>query len=95
MTSERKNPARTCVGCGTSRDKRELIRIVRSPEGDVSLDGSGKANGRGAYLCPRQECFDQAAERSRITSSLKTNLKDDDEDRLRREFSELLGSSET
>jgi predicted RNA-binding protein YlxR (DUF448 family) len=91
VTPERKSPARTCVGCGASRDKRDLVRIVRSPEGDVSVDGSGKANGRGAYLCPRHECFDTAAEKRRITHSLKTNLKDDDVDRLRREFAELLG----
>ena len=94
MSPERKSPGRTCVGCGTSRDKRDLVRIVRSPEGDVSVDAGGKANGRGAYVCPRQECFDTAAEKRRITHSLKTNLKDDDVDRLKREFGELLGNDD-
>ena len=94
MTRERKVPGRTCVGCGTSRDKRDLVRIVRTPEGDVSVDGTGKANGRGAYLCPSAECFDTAAEKNRITASLKTNLKDDDVDRLKREFDELLDSDD-
>ena len=53
----KKIPMRQCVGCREHRPKRELVRIVRSPEGLVSLDFSGKANGRGAYLCRNAECL--------------------------------------
>ena len=56
----KKIPMRQCVGCREHRPKRELVRIVRSPEGVVSLDFSGKANGRGAYLCRRPECLRKA-----------------------------------
>ncbi|MBA4370625.1 MAG: DUF448 domain-containing protein [Coriobacteriaceae bacterium] len=87
---ERKAPVRTCVGCGTARDKRELVRVVRTPEGHVELDGSGKANGRGAYVCPSTDCFDAAAKRRRFTSALRVNLLEDDLERLRRDLEHLL-----
>ena len=51
MTKEKKIPLRKCLGCGEMKPKRELMRVVRSPEGEVSLDLTGKKNGRGAYLC--------------------------------------------
>ena len=56
----KKIPVRQCVGCREHRPKRELVRVVRTPEGTVSLDFSGKANGRGAYLCRRPECLQKA-----------------------------------
>jgi predicted RNA-binding protein YlxR (DUF448 family) len=58
----------------------------------VIVDPSGKANGRGAYLCAKPECFDVARQRRRLDSALKVSLKDDDYDRLRRDFDELLSS---
>ena len=54
---EKKSPQRMCIACRTMRDKRELIRIVKSPEGVISLDFTGKKNGRGAYVCPTEECI--------------------------------------
>ncbi|MGE5553199.1 MAG: RNase P modulator RnpM [Betaproteobacteria bacterium] len=62
--AQRRVPMRTCVGCRTQRGKKELVRVVRTPEGGVALDATGKKAGRGAYLCPRQECL-EAARRSR------------------------------
>ncbi len=56
----KKIPMRQCLGCRERKPKRELVRIVRSPEGEVHLDASGKANGRGAYLCPNPECLKKA-----------------------------------
>ena len=50
-------PQRQCVGCREKKSKPELIRVVRAPEGDISLDARGKAAGRGAYLCPNPECL--------------------------------------
>ncbi len=58
--SPKKNPQRMCVGCREMKDKRDLTRVVRSPEGQVSLDETGKKNGRGAYLCPALACLEKA-----------------------------------
>ena len=56
----KKIPMRQCLGCREMKPKRELIRVVRSPEGEIRLDFKGKANGRGAYLCPDPECLKKA-----------------------------------
>ena len=56
----KKIPLRQCVGCGEMKPKKELIRVVRSPEGEVSLDFKGKKPGRGAYVCPDPECLKRA-----------------------------------
>ncbi len=58
--TQKKIPIRQCVGCREKRPKRELIRIVKSPEGNISVDFSGKANGRGAYLCCSTDCLKKA-----------------------------------
>lgn len=94
MMKARKKPVRTCLGCGQEADKRELVRIVRSPEGDVAVDPSGKANGRGAYLHPRAACFEVAARKKRFDSALRVNLREDDVDRIRRDFERSLATDE-
>ena len=60
MLKPKKIPQRQCVGCREMKDKRELIRVVKSPEGEISLDFRGKKPGRGAYVCPRAECLKKA-----------------------------------
>lgn len=67
-------PIRTCVVCGTSRPKRELIRIVRTPEGKVELDLTGKKPGRGAYLCPQPACWDLKVAIPRLQRSLRATI---------------------
>ena len=57
---QKKVPVRRCVGCNTQKPKKELVRIVRSPEGEVSVDLTGKRSGRGAYLCPSAACLAKA-----------------------------------
>ena len=57
---ERKVPLRKCAGCGDSKPKKELVRVVRAPDGTLSLDFRGKAPGRGAYVCPDPECLKRA-----------------------------------
>ncbi len=57
---QKKIPMRQCVGCREMRPKKELVRVVKSPEGQISLDFRGKAPGRGAYLCPQMECLKKA-----------------------------------
>lgn len=57
---EKKIPMRQCLGCREMKPKKELIRVVRSPEGQISLDFKGKASGRGAYICPAPQCLKKA-----------------------------------
>ena len=57
---QKKIPMRQCVGCREMRPKRELVRVVKSPEGEISLDFKGKASGRGAYVCPDPRCLKKA-----------------------------------
>ncbi|MBQ5406600.1 MAG: YlxR family protein [Oscillospiraceae bacterium] len=57
---QKKIPMRQCLGCREMKPKKELIRVVRSPEGEISLDFRGKANGRGAYVCPNGDCLKKA-----------------------------------
>lgn len=62
---------RTCVGCRTSRPKKELIRIVRDPQGELHVDATGKLSGRGAYICPAAGCFDAAVKGKRLEKALE------------------------
>jgi predicted RNA-binding protein YlxR (DUF448 family) len=62
----RHEPIRMCAGCGVSRPKRELIRMVRTPEGRVQVDESGKKSGRGIYICPSSECYARALKSRRL-----------------------------
>lgn len=82
----RKTPVRTCVGCGKQSDKREFVRLVRTPEGHVEVDVTGRVNGRGAYICPQTGCFDAAVKRRRFSSALQVDLREDDLERLRRDL---------
>ena len=62
MSGKRKMPVRQCVGCQEMKNKKEMIRIIRTNEQEFLLDTTGKKNGRGAYLCPDPECFEKAVE---------------------------------
>ena len=92
MMKPRKVSTRTCVACRCSDEKRGFVRVVRTPDGHVVVDPTGKANGRGAYLCASPECFQIARQRRRLDSALRVTLQDDDYDRLQRDFDEVLGS---
>ncbi len=67
-------PTRTCVACRTSRAKRDLVRVVRTPEGELVIDETGKRNGRGAYLCRQQRCWELAFKRASIERALQSAL---------------------
>ena len=79
----KKPPQRTCVGCGTVRGKREMVRVVRTPEGSVVADPTGKQAGRGAYLCAQEECWKLGLAKGRLERSLKTKITNEDADALR------------
>ena len=70
----KKIPARRCVGCGETKEKRELIRVVRDPDGVVSVDFKGKKSGRGAYICPSVSCFKKAIKSKRLESNLNVRI---------------------
>lgn len=73
-TAQKKIPMRQCMGCREMKPKRELIRVVRSPEGTISLDFKGKAPGRGAYLCPDPACLKRARKSGAISRALETEI---------------------
>ena len=73
----KKIPMRRCVGCMEQRPKRELIRVVRSPEGEISLDATGKKSGRGAYLCPDPACLAKARKARRLERALECEIPDE------------------
>ena len=71
---QKKIPMRQCLGCREMKPKRELIRVVRSPEGEVSLDFKGKANGRGAYICPNAECLIRAVKAKALERAFSVQI---------------------
>jgi len=73
----RKVPMRKCVGCNQMFEKKSLLRIVRSNEGEVSVDVTGKKNGRGAYLCQNKQCLEQAFKKRAIERALEISLDDE------------------
>ena len=74
MPKPRKIPMRMCVGCREMKPKRELLRIVKSPEGEITFDRIGKAPGRGAYICPCQECLTRAVKQRQLERALDTPI---------------------
>lgn len=74
MATTRKVPLRKCTGCGEMKEKRELVRVVRSKEGEVSLDLVGKKPGRGAYICKNAECLKLAKKAKRIERALDCQI---------------------
>lgn len=72
----KKIPQRSCMGCGEKKDKKDLIRIVKDKEGNLSVDKTGKAPGRGAYLCDAQECLEKAKKAKRLERALETTIDD-------------------
>ena len=83
----KKIPERRCVGCGERKEKRELIRVLRTPEGEIVLDRTGKRSGRGAYLCPNAECLRKARKTRLLQTNLETEIPDSVFEALEREIS--------
>ena len=83
---QKKIPQRQCMGCRERKPKRDMIRIVRTPEGVVTLDFGGKMNGRGAYICPDSECLRKVQKSKALERSLEVPIPDEVFDRLHREM---------
>ena len=85
---KKKIPTRQCLGCGEHRPKSELLRVVRDPEGHVTLDFTGKKSGRGAYICRRLDCLKKARKSRRIDRNLDCVISEEIYDRMEEELSE-------
>lgn len=85
---EKKIPMRMCSGCLQMKPKRELVRVVKNKEGEISLDLTGKKPGRGAYLCRSAECLKKAKKTRKIENSLSTKIPDDIYEMLEAELDE-------
>ena len=84
----RKIPERQCLGCNEHKPKIELLRVVKTPEGEILLDFTGKKSGRGAYICRDVKCFKKARKSKRIDSNLGVTVPEEVYDRMERELSE-------
>lgn len=82
----RKIPMRKCVGCNESKPKKELIRVVKDKEGKISVDLTGKADGRGAYICDDSECFKKAQKGKKLNRAFETNVSDEVYEQLLKEI---------
>jgi predicted RNA-binding protein YlxR (DUF448 family) len=85
----KREPLRKCVGCGEPKSKKELIRVIRTPEDGVELDSTGRKNGRGAYICPDTECLRKARKSKGLERSLKVSIPEEIYASLEKEMSTL------
>ena len=86
MQKPRKIPQRQCVGCRVMKNKRDLIRVVRSPQGEISLDFKGKKPGRGAYVCPDRECLKRARKTRALERAFETAIPPEVYDQLEQQM---------
>ncbi len=91
---KKKIPLRKCVACGEQKPKKELVRVVKTSEGEVKMDITGKINGRGAYICPTIECLDNAIKGKKISRSLETEISDEVYRSLKDVLMEEIGKKE-
>lgn len=82
---ERRQPLRMCTGCGEMKPKRELVRVVKTKDGEIFLDPTGKKSGRGAYLCPNAECLKKARKSRRLERAFACRIPDEVYDRMEEE----------
>lgn len=82
----KKIPLRMCTGCGEMFDKRQLVRVVKSPEGDVSLDITGKKSGRGAYVCKNADCLKKARKKKALERAFGIKIEDSVYDKMEEEI---------
>ncbi|MDD6276821.1 MAG: YlxR family protein [Clostridia bacterium] len=86
---QKKVPLRKCTGCGEMKPKKELVRIVKTPENEILLDLTGKKNGRGAYICPNPDCLKKARKAKRIERSFQCEIPNEVYEDMERELSKL------
>ncbi|MDO5135515.1 MAG: YlxR family protein [Eubacteriales bacterium] len=88
MRMRSKPPMRQCTGCREMKNKKEMIRVIRTAEGEIQLDATGKKNGRGAYLCFSRECLEKARKNRGLERALKVPIPEEVYGKLEKEFEE-------
>ena len=89
MSQTRKIPMRKCIGCQEMKNKKDMMRVIKTPEDELVLDTTGKKNGRGAYLCFSKECFEKAVKTKGLERSLKMNIPSTVYDSLKKEIEQI------
>ena len=89
MARKKTIPLRVCIGCREKKSKKELIRIVRTPEDIIEIDFTGKRSGRGTYICPTLSCFKQAVKGKRIEKNLQRPVSPEVKERLEKALKEI------
>jgi len=87
--SVKKIPLRQCIGCGEMKSKKKMIRVIKTAEGEILLDATGRKNGRGAYLCPSMECFKKAVKGRGLERSFKMAIPREVYETLEKEMEEI------
>ena len=87
--SVKKIPLRQCIGCGEMKSKKEMSRVIKTAEGEILLDATGRKNGRGAYLCPSMECFKKAVKGRGLERSFKMAIPREVYETLEKEMEEI------
>ena len=87
--TNKKVPMRQCVGCGEMKSKKDLLRVIKTPEEEIVLDATGRKNGRGAYICASMECLKTARQRKGLERSLKVSIPEDVYESLEQEMREV------
>lgn len=86
MPVVRKIPMRQCTGCGERKEKKQMVRVLRTDTGEITIDETGKKNGRGAYLCRNKACLERALKTKALNRSLKCEIPQEITERLREEM---------
>ena len=89
MATTKKIPMRQCVGCGEMKAKKDMIRVIKTTEGGISLDATGRKNGRGAYICADSACLTKAEKNRGLSRSLKTEIPPEIYEELKKEMLEI------
>ena len=88
MAAERKIPLRQCEGCGEDKEKKAMLRVIKTSEGEILLDDTGKKNGRGAYICKTMQCLEKAVKNKGLERSLKVRIPQEVYDELKKEMAD-------
>ena len=89
MSTVKKVPQRQCIGCGEMKNKKEMIRILKTPEGEFVVDATGRKNGRGAYICPSMACFEKAVKSRGLERSFKMAIPKEVYESLKKEMEQI------
>lgn len=89
MSTKGKIPMRQCTGCREMKNKKEMIRVLKTAEGEILLDATGRKNGRGAYICRSAECLKKAMKNRGLERSLKTQIPEAVYEELKKEFAQI------